>query len=153
MAEEKEHDLTTRSDWCSRRKDLEKALVAWEEVGTELKRLLAAAIPEELSDQELESKTEKLLYMVKTLDLKPQYTFTEKQYFKIGEVSEMLNVEPYVLRYWQSEFKIPKSGRLLYHRKDVEKLELIKDLVYGEKFTIAGAKACLREIYEEKSSD
>ncbi len=47
----------------------------------------------------------------------------EKQYFKIGEVSEILDVEPYVLRYWESEFKILKPTRTrarqrLYHKKD-----------------------------------
>ena len=69
----------------------------------------------------------------------------EKQYFKIGEVSEILDVEPYVLRYWESEFKILKPTRTrarqrLYHKKDLELLLEIKHLLYDEKFTIAGAK-------------
>ena len=66
----------------------------------------------------------------------------EKQYFKIGEVSEILNVEPYVLRYWESEFKILKPTRTLarqrlYHKRDLELLMEIKHLLYDEKFTIA----------------
>ena len=60
----------------------------------------------------------------------------EKQYFKIGEVSEILNVEPYVLRYWESEFKILKPTRTrarqrLYHKRDLELLLEIKHLLYG----------------------
>jgi DNA-binding transcriptional MerR regulator len=75
----------------------------------------------------------------------------EKQYFKIGEVSEILDVEPYVLRYWESEFKILKPTRTrarqrLYHKKDLELLMEIKHLLYDEKFTIAGAKKRLQEM-------
>ena len=75
----------------------------------------------------------------------------EKQYFKIGEVSEILDVEPYVLRYWESEFKILKPTRTrarqrLYHKRDLELLMEIKHLLYDEKFTIAGAKKRLQEM-------
>lgn len=82
----------------------------------------------------------------------------EKQYFKIGEVSEILDVEPYVLRYWESEFKILKPTRTrakqrLYHKKDLELLMEIKHLLYDEKFTIAGAKKRLQEMKKQQSAE
>jgi len=82
----------------------------------------------------------------------------EKQYFKIGEVSEILDVEPYVLRYWESEFKILKPTRTrarqrLYHKRDLELLMEIKHLLYDEKFTIAGAKKRLQEMKKLSSSE
>lgn len=82
----------------------------------------------------------------------------EKQYFKIGEVSEILDVEPYVLRYWESEFKILKPTRTrarqrLYHKKDLELLLEIKHLLYDEKFTIAGAKKRLQEMKKLEAAE
>src|ERR1700753_1406885 len=72
----------------------------------------------------------------------------DKLYFKIGEVSELLGVEPYVLRYWETEFAVlsPKksgTGHRLYRRKDVELLLRIKHLLYEKKFTIEGARQAL----------
>jgi DNA-binding transcriptional MerR regulator len=72
----------------------------------------------------------------------------DKLYFKIGEVSELLGVEPYVLRYWETEFAVlsPKksgTGHRLYRRKDVELLLRIKHLLYEKKFTIEGARQSL----------
>jgi DNA-binding transcriptional MerR regulator len=74
----------------------------------------------------------------------------DKLYFKIGEVSELLGVEPYVLRYWETEFTVlsPKksgTGHRLYRRKDVELLLRIKHLLYDKKFTIEGARQRLHE--------
>ena len=73
----------------------------------------------------------------------------DKLYFKIGEVSELLGVEPYVLRYWESEFSVlsPKksgTGHRLYRRKDVELLLRIKHLLYEKRFTIEGARQSLQ---------
>src|SRR3954468_15179672 len=73
----------------------------------------------------------------------------DKLYFKIGEVSELLGVEPYVLRYWETEFSVlsPKksgTGHRLYRRKDVELLLRIKHLLYEKRFTIEGARQTLR---------
>jgi DNA-binding transcriptional MerR regulator len=73
----------------------------------------------------------------------------DKLYFKIGEVSELLGVEPYVLRYWESEFPAlsPKksgTGHRLYRRKDVELLLRIKHLLYERRFTIEGARQSLQ---------
>ena len=72
----------------------------------------------------------------------------DKLYFKIGEVSDLLGVEPYVLRYWETEFPVlsPKksgTGHRLYRRKDVELLLRIKHLLYEKKFTIEGARMSL----------
>ena len=73
----------------------------------------------------------------------------DKLYFKIGEVSDLLGVEPYVLRYWESEFPVlsPKksgTGHRLYRRKDVELLLRIKHLLYEKRFTIEGARQSLQ---------
>jgi DNA-binding transcriptional MerR regulator len=73
----------------------------------------------------------------------------DKLYFKIGEVSELLGVEPYVLRYWETEFSVlsPKksgTGHRLYRRKDVELLLRIKHLLYERRFTIEGARQSLQ---------
>ena len=91
--------------------------------------------------------------MVKKNILKP--TIPNKLYFKIGEVSTIAGVEPYVLRYWESEFKSIKPSRTqskqrIYRRKDVEIILEIKDLLYEEKLTIAGARKKLQEL---KSTD
>jgi len=69
----------------------------------------------------------------------------DKTYFRIGEVSRILDVEPYVVRYWESEFKTVKPKRTtadhrLYRRQDLEELLLIKGLLYTDHFTIRGAK-------------
>jgi DNA-binding transcriptional MerR regulator len=74
----------------------------------------------------------------------------DKLYFKIGEVSDLLGVETYVLRYWETEFAVlsPKksgTGHRLYRRKDVELLLRIKHLLYDRKFTIEGARQSLHE--------
>jgi len=82
----------------------------------------------------------------------------EKQYFKIGEISDILELEPYVLRYWESEFKIIKPSRTrakqrLYHRKDLEILVEIKQLLYDERLTIAGAKRRLQMVKKQAITD
>jgi DNA-binding transcriptional MerR regulator len=74
----------------------------------------------------------------------------EKRYFRIGEVSAITGIEPYVLRYWQTEFpKISpsrsRSGQRLYRRQDIETILEIKHLLYEKRFTIAGAKQYLKE--------
>lgn len=71
-----------------------------------------------------------------------------KLYYKIGEVSKIVGVKPYVLRYWESEFglrleKSPSRQRV-YQKKDIETFMKIKTLLYEERYTIAGAKQKLR---------
>jgi DNA-binding transcriptional MerR regulator len=73
-----------------------------------------------------------------------------KLYFRIGEASSVVGVEPHVLRYWETEFRSirPKKsarGQRVYSRRDVETLVRIKELLYNHGFTIAGAKRRLRE--------
>jgi len=77
----------------------------------------------------------------------------DKEYFRIGEVSKILGVDPYVVRYWESEFKSIKpirtqSDQRLFRRKDLEELLLIKSLLYSDKFTISGAKKQLLKMRE-----
>ncbi|HUE21580.1 MAG TPA: MerR family transcriptional regulator [Bryobacteraceae bacterium] len=72
----------------------------------------------------------------------------DKLYFRIGEVAGLLAVEPYVLRYWETEFPrlAPKksgTGHRLYRRKDVELLLKIKHLLYEKRYTIEGARQSL----------
>jgi len=78
-----------------------------------------------------------------------------KLYFKIGEVSEITGMEPYVIRYWESEFKSIKPSRTqsnqrVYRRKDVESILEIKRMLYEEKLTIAGAR---RKLQDKKVQD
>ncbi|MGV8081028.1 MAG: MerR family transcriptional regulator [Syntrophales bacterium] len=85
-------------------------------------------------------------------------TIPDKAYFRIGEVSRILEVEPYVIRYWESMFKTvrperTRSDQRRYRRKDVEELLIIKDLLYGQRFTIAGAKKQLRQIRKGASQN
>lgn len=73
----------------------------------------------------------------------------DKLYFRIGEVSRLCSLPSYVLRFWETEFpqlKPPKSGtgQRMYRRPDVENVLRIKNLLYNEGFTIAGARAQLR---------
>lgn len=79
------------------------------------------------------------------------YKLPDKLYFRIGEVSDLVGVKPYVLRYWESEFTDikptkSKSGQRLYKKKEVELLLKIKELLYNERFTISGAKQRLKEL-------
>ena len=81
-----------------------------------------------------------------------------KQYFKNGEVSALTQLEAYVLRYWETEFKMIRpvrfgSNQRMYRRKDVEIIFEIKKLLYEEGFTIAGArKKLLHHSKEEKKT-
>lgn len=79
-----------------------------------------------------------------------------KLYYRIGEVSDIVGVEPHVLRYWETEFRSirpqkSRKGQRIYSRKDVDKLLRVKDLLYTHGFTIAGARKRLREGGEEPS--
>jgi DNA-binding transcriptional MerR regulator len=72
-----------------------------------------------------------------------------KVYFRIGEVAELVGVEPHVLRYWEREFRSIRptkstKGQRVYSRRDVENLMRVRELLYREGFTIAGAKKKLQ---------
>jgi len=82
----------------------------------------------------------------------------DKSYFRIGEVSRLLGVQPYVIRYWESEFKTvrpirTRSDQRLYRHKDVEELLMIRRLLYDENFTINGARKRLSKVRGEEAVD
>ncbi len=77
-----------------------------------------------------------------------------KLYFRIGEVAELVGVEPHVLRYWEREFRTIRptksaKGQRVYSRRDVENLMRVRELLYREGFTIAGAKKKLVRTTDE----
>ena len=74
----------------------------------------------------------------------------KKLYYSIGEVSEMVGLKSYVLRYWETEFKQlspPKNraGNRTYRQKDIDLILKIKDLLHGRKFTIDGARSVISD--------
>lgn len=76
---------------------------------------------------------------------------TGKRYYRIGEVSRITGIKPYVLRYWESEFRWmapakSRSKQRLYRQRDIETIQLIKKLLYEDRYTIAGARKKLREL-------
>jgi DNA-binding transcriptional MerR regulator len=80
-----------------------------------------------------------------TMEQNPNPKIPNKLFFKIGEVCEITDTQPYVLRYWESEFPMlapakNSSGQRIYRRRDIETVFRIKQLLYEEGFTIAGAK-------------
>uniref|UniRef100_A0A7C4AKF4 MerR family transcriptional regulator n=1 Tax=Thermodesulfovibrio aggregans TaxID=86166 RepID=A0A7C4AKF4_9BACT len=75
-----------------------------------------------------------------------------KLFYKIGETSRIVGVEPYVLRFWETEFpflkpKKTKTGQRLYTKKDIEIILLIKKMLYEDKYTIEGVRQKLNRIY------
>lgn len=69
----------------------------------------------------------------------------DKQYFRIGEAAEIADVEPYVLRFWETEFPTlkpskSKTNRRMYSRKDMQMVLRIRDLLYEDGYTIPGAR-------------
>jgi len=91
-----------------------------------------AALPDEATESPIESAK-----------------IPDKLFFRIGEAAEICGVQPYVLRFWESEFKQLKptkgsGGQRMYRRKDVETALAIKRLVHEEGYTIAGAREKLK---------
>jgi DNA-binding transcriptional MerR regulator len=75
----------------------------------------------------------------------PAVAIPEKLFFKIGEVCELAGVQAHVLRYWESEFPMlapqkNRAGQRVYRKRDVEMALRIKELLYEDQYTIAGAK-------------
>ncbi len=82
--------------------------------------------------------------------VKGEKSYPDKLFYKIGEVSKIAGVEPYVLRYWESEFPFlkprkSKSGQRIYVKKDLELILQIKDMLYKERFTIEGVRRRITE--------
>ena len=74
-----------------------------------------------------------------------EYDIPDKLYFKIGDICRIAKIQPYVLRYWETEFpqlspSKSKSGQRIYSREDLDIILKIKTLLYEKGFTIAGAK-------------
>ena len=81
-----------------------------------------------------------------------------KRFFRIGEVSRIIGVKPYVLRYWESEFPTLKPRRAdskqrTYKKEDIEALGEIKRLLYEERLTIEGAKKRLKSAKQTGTPD
>ncbi|MCW5964759.1 MAG: MerR family transcriptional regulator [Bryobacterales bacterium] len=88
--------------------------------------------------------------------ISPPTEIPDKLMFRIGEVSRIVGVETYVLRYWETEFPqlAPKksgSGHRMYRRKEVEQLLLIRQLLYERQYTIKGARNYLKELARKRS--
>src|SRR5580698_714186 len=83
-------------------------------------------------------------------------TLPPKLYFRIGEVAGLVGVEPHVLRCWEREFRSIRptksaKGQRVYSRRDVENLMRVRDLLYADGFTIAGAKKKLQRTGQEQN--
>tara|TARA_Y100000748_G_scaffold256497_1_gene222909 strand:+ start:714 stop:1049 length:336 start_codon:yes stop_codon:yes gene_type:complete len=81
----------------------------------------------------------------------------KKLYYSIGEVSKMVDLKSYVLRYWETEFKQlspPKNraGNRTYRQKDIDLIFKIKGLLYNKKYTIEGARSMLSSKIDQKKS-
>ncbi len=79
-----------------------------------------------------------------------------KLFYKIGEVCDITDTQPYVLRFWESEFpqlspKKNRSGQRVYRRKDIDTVMRIKQLLYEEEYTIAGARKKLDDDLQHGS--
>jgi DNA-binding transcriptional MerR regulator len=88
----------------------------------------------------------------------PATAIPQKLFFKIGEVCELAGVQAHVLRYWETEFPMlapqkNRAGQRTYRRKDVEMALRIKELLYEEQYTIAGAKKKLATELRAPSRD
>jgi len=84
-------------------------------------------------------------------NLKASKAYPDKLFYKIGEVSKIAGVEPYVLRYWESEFQFlkprkSKSGQRIYVKKDLDLIFQIKKLLYNERYTIEGVRKKLGDV-------
>ena len=82
-------------------------------------------------------------------------TVPDKLYYRIGEVETITEIPAYVLRYWESEFKIirpekTRTNQRMYRRRDVEAVLQIKQLLYDQGYRIDGAKRRLRELAGEE---
>ena len=87
----------------------------------------------------------------------PVIIIPDKLYFRIGEVASLCRLPAYVLRFWETEFPQLKpvkssTGQRMYRKRDVESVVRIKKLLYEDGFTIAGARAQLREETKSERS-
>ena len=78
-------------------------------------------------------------------------TIPVREFFSIGDVCDLTDLKPHVLRYWESQFRFlhpakNRSGNRVYQRREVELIMLVKDLLYVDKYTIEGARARVEEF-------
>jgi DNA-binding transcriptional MerR regulator len=77
----------------------------------------------------------------------------DKMFFRIGEVAELVGVEPHVLRYWEQEFRVrpqrSTAGQRMFRRRDLAKFMRIKKLLHEEGYTIAGARKAMEVTVSE----
>jgi len=86
------------------------------------------------------------------------FQIPDKLYYKIGEVAKFTGIKTHVLRYWETEFSAirpnkSRSNQRLYRKQDVELILHLKDLLYNQGFTIAGARKKLREKPGQKAAE
>ncbi|MBI3592309.1 MAG: MerR family transcriptional regulator [Nitrospirae bacterium] len=86
----------------------------------------------------------------------PLRLFPEKLFYKIGEVSRLVGVESYVLRYWETEFSFltprkSRSGQRVYTKTDIDLILQIKQLLYEEKYTIDGVRRRFETSAEQQN--
>lgn len=79
-----------------------------------------------------------------------------QEFFSIGEVCDLTNLKPHVLRYWESQFRFlnpakNRSGNRVYQRREVDLIMLVKHLLYDDKYTIEGARQKVE--HHRKSGD
>jgi len=96
-------------------------------------------------------------------NIKTSLPLPDKLFYKIGEVGKITGVEPYVLRYWETEFHFlrprkNKAGQRVYVKKDLELIMHVKKMLYQERYTIEGVRkrfgeGMFREAEHEKASD
>ncbi len=95
------------------------------------------------------------LAQTRALDTTP--AIPDRLYFKIGDVARIADLETYVLRFWESQFpqlhpNKSGTGQRLYRRRDVELVLEIKRLVYGEGYTLAGARHALEQVHRHPAT-
>ncbi|MFQ5889913.1 MAG: MerR family transcriptional regulator [Gemmatimonadota bacterium] len=78
-----------------------------------------------------------------------------KEYYSIGEVCELANLKPHVLRYWESQFRAlrpskNRAGNRVYRRKEIKLIQLLRHLLYTERYTIEGAKQKLEQLRRDR---
>ena len=79
------------------------------------------------------------------------HPIAKKEYYSIGEVCQITGLKPHVLRYWETQFKglVPvknRAGNRAYRRREIEMVQLVKELLYEKKYTIEGARQRLEDL-------
>ena len=78
----------------------------------------------------------------------------EKEYYSIGEVCQIADLKPHVLRYWEAQFAVLRpsknqAGNRVYRRKEIKLIQLLRHLLYTERYTIEGARLKLDQLRRE----